>query len=324
MSGAGEVAGERSRPALSVVLVADRFEQVRRVVGDVAGQDGADRIELVLVGPSAAALEPGPEVRARLGRVTLVAHDAHRVMHRSRAAGVRVAGAPLVAFAETHAFPQPGWGAALIAAFDDGATVVGPAMLLANPRTAVAWSNFILDYGPFAEPVEQWSPSIGLPGHNSAYRRADLLGYGDRLEEMLRLDWLMVADLGRSGGTLRLEPRARTAHLNVTRPRYWLLERLVCGRMFAACRAAGWSRRRRLLFALASPVIPIRRARRVLADLRRTVGPQPSSLRVALALAVGLVVQSAGEHLGYAYGLSRRAEVRAYEMELERARYVHR
>ena len=92
----------------------------------------------------------------------------------ARARGVRAARAPIVAFTEDHSFPQPGWAAALVAAFTGGVSVVGPMVENANPGSAVSWANFLLEYGEWMPPGRPHGHAH-LPGHNSAYRRAVLL-----------------------------------------------------------------------------------------------------------------------------------------------------
>lgn len=312
-------------PELSVVLPADSARQAAHAARAFALQDGADRVELVLVATDEQPVDVAELTAAdRFWDVTVVTVPDHGELHASRAAGIRGSRGPLVALAETHAFPQRGWLDAVLAAFAaDGATVVGPAMINATDRTAIGWSNFLLDYGPWAEPV-QAPEGVGVPGHNSVFRRDALLGLGDELESLLRIDLMLIERLVAAGGRLQLVPEARVAHLSVEGWWSWLRERVLAGQMFATARATGWSRRRRLFYALASPVIPLLRAPRVRRDFRRTRDRQPAPRRVALVTAVGLLASALGEHLGYAYGISRRARVALYDIELDRRRYVRR
>ncbi len=199
---------------------------------------------------------------------------------------------------------MPGWLPAVLDAFADrDVTVVGPAMANGTRRTAIGWSNFLLDYGPWAEPVDG-TTDHGVPGHNSAFRREAMVGLGDELAELLRVDLTLIDRLTADGGKLRLEPRARVAHLSVEQFGTWLRERTLAGRLFATARSRDWTRAQRALYAIGAPAIPLARARQVGHDFRRTRGMHAHGWRVAAATAVGLVASAFGEHLGYAYGMS--------------------
>ena len=242
---------------------------------------------------------------------------------RARAAGVRAARAPIVVFAETHSFPQPGWADALLEAFDGSDRVaVGPAVVNANPGTLRSWVALFMDYGPWLEPIDE-REDCDLPGHNSAFRRDTLLARGDGLAQALRSDMLLASELRQTGHRVRLEPRARTAHVNVTRPASWPVERIGAGRVFAAARAASWPRRRRAAFAVAAPLIPLVRLPRVLADVRRTRPGGAPGPRVLPLLLAGLALSALGEALGYAAGAGRSAAT-VEEMELHRLGHLRR
>jgi hypothetical protein len=308
-------------PALSVVLVADSWNQARGVARAVARQDGAEGVELILVGPERPALAPDPDpLLDRLHSLRVLGHPRHARLHESRALGIREAAAPLVQLAETHAFPQPGWLKALLDAHADGAIGVGAAMLNGNPRTATSWAGLLLDYAAAVAPVPAGPGAI--PAHNSAFRRDAILdGYGDRLEEWLVFDWFLAQDLAEQGADLRFEPRARTRHLNAVGRWFWE-ERVVSARCFAARRARDWGAARRALYALGSPLIPLLRAREMRTAYARVRDELPKPRRVALVVAGGLVASAAGEALGYARGASEAAEARAYELELDKAAFA--
>jgi hypothetical protein len=311
------------RAGLSAVLATDTWESAAATARHLSRQSRAGEVELVLVA------RPG-EVRipdtagASLAAIRLVEEpDALRGLARARAAGVRAATAPIVVFAETHSFPEPGWADALLRAFDgEDVVAVGPSVVNANPDTLRSWVAILIDYGPWLHPVE---PREGceLPGHNSAFRRDALLARGGRLAEALRSDMLLASELWRAGHRVRIEPEARTAHVNVTRPASWTRERVGAGRVFAAARCAGWPRGRRAAFAAGAPLIPFVRLRRILADLRR-IRPIGAPGRAVLPLlGAGLALSALGEALGYAAGAGRAAAV-AEEMELHRLAHVRR
>ena len=221
--------------------------------------------------------------------------------------------------AESHAYPDRRHCETLIRAHKDSWAVVGPMMCNANPATMRSWTGLYMDYGPWVG-HGQGGLVDNLPGHNSSYKRAVLLEYGDRLESMMRSSPRRHADLRARGQLLYLEPAAKTYHLNVSLPWSWLEERLVGGRSFAAARSHEWSIPQRAAYALASPLIPFVRLGRILKDMRRSRSAG-FILRAMPALILSLLVSALGEGLGYAFGPGG-AMRRVNEMELYKERYV--
>jgi len=308
---------------LSVILPADRFETIREILASLGEQEGRDRIEIVIAVPSAEQLTLPDDVRDGFGavRVVEVGEQAFAHLHEARAAAVQAVSAPIVLFGETHCFPEPGWLDALLEAHRGPWAAVGPAMVNGNPKSAISWSSFLLDYGPWIERGEP-GPRSRIPGHNGAFKREALTEYGAGLTDMMISDTLLTDDLVRRGQQLYFAPAARTRHVNVSEPRAWIAERFAAGREFASARSLEWSRSRRLAFAAASPLIPLVRLYRVTGDVRR-IGRAPGlGLRIVPALLVSLVISAAGEFLGYLRGSSERAVERLTEIEIHRLRYA--
>jgi hypothetical protein len=304
-------------PALSYVIPCGNWRHVERVVGCLLEQDEAGRIELVLAGPPTLEDEIPAHARERLWGVKVVAADP-RGMHEARAAGLLAASAPVAVVGETHCYPQPGWARAFLAAFEDGTwDAVGPQIVNANPATGLSWANLSLDYGPFLRPARGEAQS--LPGQNAGVRTALLEPYRDDLGERMRMPYLFFLTLREHGARLFVEPAARSAHLNVTDRRAWLVERMGAARIFATDRAREWPRWRRAVYTLGSPAIPLLRLRRALRDLRRGGGP----LRAVPPLLLGLLASGFGEAVGYAAGCGD-AEPRIFLVELDREAYAPR
>jgi hypothetical protein len=303
---------------LSYVIPCGTWRHVARVVDCLLAQEEAGRIELVLAGPAALEGEVPPHVRERFAAVTIVPAVPEK-MHEARAAGLLAAAAPLAVIGETHCYPRPGWARALLAAFAEGTwDAIGPQIENANPRTGMSWANIALDYGPFLRPERGEADS--LPGQNAAVRTALLERYRDGLGARMRMPYVFFEELRANGARLLVEPAMRSAHLNVTDPHGWLLERVGVARLFAADRSAGWPRRRRALYALAAPAaVPVLRARRALRDLRRAGGP----LRALAPLVAALLASGIGEAVGYAVGRGP-GEPRIFVVELDREAYAPR
>ncbi len=311
---------EAPMPALSVVLVTpDSYATVRMTIRHLLAQTVVRQIELVLVVPVVAELHPHPEELTGFGAVRYVEVGRLDSIPAARAEGIRRARAPIVALAEDHAFPEPGWAEALLAAHAEGFAAVGPVMVNANPESAVSWADYLVGYGPWTDPAEP-GPREHLPGHNSSYRRELLLEYGPRLDELLEAETILHWDLRARGYDLYLEPQARTRHMNFGLLHTFLFVQFQCGRAFAASRSKEWSPVRRACYALLWPALVLRRLSRHMADLQRVSRSRrvPPATRPILAL--GLLVDGLGQCTGFLCGAGE-APKRLSALEFRRYQY---
>ena len=277
-------------------------------------------LEIVLVTPSASRLAIDPTVFQGFWGHQVVEFGSFSSIARANALGVHRARGEVVAFAEDHCFPDAPWAEALLAAHREPWAVVGPVFRNANPSTIVSWCDFLIGYAPWMEPAPL-GPMPFLPGHNSSYKRAVLLAYGDDLEAMLEAEAVLHLDLGRQGHRLLLEPRARVAHLNFASMPVWVRVQYLCGRVFAGTRALRWGMARRLLFAAGSPLIPLVRLGRTLRELHRPERPRHLAWRLLPTLLVGLAMDGAGQAVGYLAGCGD-ATGRLARFEFHRIAYV--
>lgn len=311
-------------PALSVVLPTSRgLGTVARTVRALRAQTVRNRLELVIVAPKDDIPLDAAAIDGFAGVQVLGIGDVTSSSNRARVAGIKVARAPIVALAEDHSFPEPGWAEALLAAHSEGKwAAVGPVVRNANPATAASWTNFVLEYGPWLEPAVRGEVHH-LPGHNSSYRRDLLLEYGDRLEQLMESETILQWDLRRRGHRLLLEPAARTNHLNFSTLSGSRKLRFNGGRQFASMRSAEWTPLKRLLYVTASPLIPLVRLRRCLIYLGR--GPERRRLlpRVVPVLAALVALDGLGELVGYAAGPGRSSSILG-GIEFDRRRWLVR
>ena len=289
-------------PDLSVVLITpDSFETIRRTVTCVVRQSVRSRIELVIVAPAGVTIGIDERLVAPLAGVQVVRLASLMPAGPARAAAIRAAHAPIIAFGEEHCFPALGWAEALLDAHRGEYAAVGPAMRNANPDTIVSWADILIGYGPWLAPVERAERDY-LPGHNSSYKRAVLLEYGDALETLMEAETVLMWDLKRKGYRLLLEPAAVAAHTNFGFWSSWVQVMFHGGRAFSHTRASEWSLARRLVFAAASPLIPIVRLARTLGTVRRLGRGPAFAARVVPTLWVGLCFDAVGQMVGYALG----------------------
>jgi hypothetical protein len=310
-----------SLPAMSVVVpTPDRFQTVSETIRHLHEQRLCGSLEIIIAAPSASALD--------LDKSALLGFHSYRIVEvghmnstaRARAAGVKASSAPIVAFAEDHAYPAPGWAEAIINRHCEDWAGVAPVIGNANPRSITSWANLLIEYAQWLDPAPGGAREH-LPGHNGSYKRAVLLEYGDRLEAMLDAESVLHWDLRSRGHRLYLESKARTFHENFSAKSPSLKLRFNGGRLFASSRARDWSMGRRALFFCASPLIPIIRCLRIARELFRPGRPRYLLPKLLPALVVGLVFDGAGEMAGYGFGPGK-SMAKLSDLEFHRERYM--
>lgn len=313
-----------SGPALAVVLATDCFATLRPVIAALRRQEARGRIELVLVAPPGGLAHVDEWQVAGFAALRCVEVPSVLDLAAARAAGVRAATAPIVFLGETHTYVQPGWAEALLRAFEHPWAAVVPEVGNANPSGAVSWASYLLDYatwGPGRPAGEIRDPLI----YNSAYRRDVLLGFGDRLERALEPAWeAMRPALWEGGHRVWFEPSARILHLNVARLGGLLWEKLYAGLLVADNRARRWSRGRRVVYFLASPLIPAVLVWRVLGVWAGTRARERLPWGTLPLIAVAAAAKGAGEMLGGVLGAPQLAVTGMNEIEVHKVRFAGR
>jgi len=243
-------------PCLSaVVVVGELRERAGGCLRALLAQTRDARMEVVLadVAPEAGAI-PGSDHPA----VRLIRMSSGETFAGARAAAVREARGPIVAFLEEHVRVRPGWAAAVLAAHRGPWAGVGGEVRNANPGVGRSDLTALLSYGIFAPPLAPGESDL-LPGHNSAYKREVLLGYGERLARLLGCDLVLMRRLRLDGHRLWVEPAAAIEHLNETSLRGACDGVRLFNRCYAPLRAGEfrWSFARRLAYVALTPAIPV-------------------------------------------------------------------
>lgn len=299
-------------PELSVVLVTpDSYDRIRKTMRCLLRQTVRERLEVVIVAPTLTQLGAGDAEWNSFFCIRTVAAGTFLDTGHARAAGVRQATAPVVAFGEDHCFPEPEWAEELIRMHREPWGAVAPALDNANPGW-LSWADFLLNFGPAVLATKSGAASR-TPWHNTSYKRDALESYGARLECMLEVEGRLQEDLVRRGRLLYLAAGIRAHHTNMSRLRSYMCGQFWGGRLYAAARAESgeWRWARRLIYALGSPLIPLVRLPRVLRDARRA---GRLTLLLPPACLLGLICSASGEMAGYAAGAGAAGERRlSYE-----------
>jgi len=306
----------RSTGRLTIVLPAERPETLRRLRDALRHQTVRDALEVVVVRwPGEWADWPRLDEDG-FAAVQVIEVERGTTLPAGRAAGARAATTPLVFFAETHAYPSPGWAEAVLAASESGRwQVIASAFANANPDGAVSWAAFILDYGSYGDDVGAGEID-SAPIHKGTFRREDLLAFGDRLPAVLSAGDELSLGLRMRGRRAYFEPAARIAHLNAPTLRLWLRGRYLIGFLIGANRAERWSPLRRALYALLAPLIGPVLVWRAAPVARRIAQSHALPRGTFGAMVLGGFARAAGEAVAYALGPVPSVQARADEYEL--------
>lgn len=309
-------------PRMSVIIVTpDNYETIRKTMQSLLLQTVREQLEIIIVAPCGAELGlVESELKDFLQfRVVEVEVEKIEASGFARAEGVLIASAPIVVFAEDHAYPAPNWAEVLINTHQNPWAAVAPAVCNANPGSIVSWVSYISGFHLWMD-TKSAGVLEDLPWRNSSYKREILMDYGSKLEEMLVAESVMHWDLQRKGYQLYFQPQAKLYHLNFTHLFPMLQEQFYVGRLFAAARARHWHFLRRLVYVGGAPLIPLVKLWRILPTFLQTTLQHNLLPQILPPFLLGLVMSAVGEMLGFAFGFgnSTKQEITNIEFHADR------
>jgi hypothetical protein len=282
-----------------VLVVGERRERAARALASLLAQQPWPNLEVLLL--DCAPGDPPPLPGSGHEAVRRVALPPSTRFAAAKALGVRLAGAPVVAFLEEHCRVAPGWAAALIAAHRGPWAAVGAEVHNANSTFLGSRIVALMNYHPWLPPAPRSEHDM-LPGNNVSFKRHLLLAYGDRLETLLGAEIVLHTRLRRDGHRLLLEPDARFFHLNDARIGSCARGFYLFHRCYGPARAEelDWGAARRLLYVAATPAIPLYFLARLLLQLARR---RPRLVAAALAASPWMLAVQLASAVGQAAGL---------------------
>jgi hypothetical protein len=308
---------------LSIVLATDTYETLRPVIASLRRHVDREHLEIVIVAPPESLGRIDSSQLDGFGAVRVAPVPAPLLLPRARAAGVRAASAPIVFLGETHCFPEPDMCNRLLAGFtDEQCAAVIPAIVNANPKTALSWASYLTDYGGWGP--GRTSGQLEQPlKYNGAYRRDVLLELGDRLDDLLDANneelWPI---LHRQGYHSVFDRDAQANHVNATKLRVMLQIRFFAGALIGAQRARRWTWLRRLMYIAGSPLIPAVLVWRARSNIRFGAPGRRVPFGTTLGISVGALTKTIGEVLGYLGLTPRSAESGLTDNELHKLRHA--
>ena len=187
----------------------------------------------------------------------------------------------------------------------------------------MSWAAYLFDYGNWGlnRPAgEMPDPLI----YNTAYRREALLIFGDQVGRCARSQrGGPVAQVQCDGTRAAFAPQARILHLNVARLRWLVSEKFYVGVVLGTRRAQRWAWPRRLLYIVASPLIPFVLLVRIVRGTRSSLPRRLPAATFPLML-VGAISKVVGEVIGYLGVRLPSLERRLTDIEIHKVRYAGR
>lgn len=302
---------------LSVITIAPHYAgQCRMALESLARQSVADQLEVVVLAPDLEGWRD--EWMGWFRSCRWVRVEQEQTFGTLMARGVAESTGDYVTYAEEHGYFEPDWAAWILDAHQRGYSVVGFAMRNANPGTLTSWAHLYGQFGPVVDPVESGETSF-LAGHHVSYARRLFPGDSQQVAACWEDECAYFLYLKSVDEKLYLEGRAVSYHFNISGLKHLMYLDFLGQRSFAESRARlqGWTWRRRLLYALACPLVPWLRTARAVYHMVRT-GRTFQLLPQALApLACTFGAGMLGEAMGYVFGAAQ-APQRKLLYELQR------
>ncbi|MBI3529578.1 MAG: hypothetical protein HY067_16620 [Betaproteobacteria bacterium] len=269
-------------------------ESLARCLSSLAPQwDGAEVI--------VATNRPGGELERRYSRVRFLRGPKGATVFRLRTLGADAACGRLVALLEDHAAAEACWAAALREAHRAGHRIIGGPVENGLQSRAMDWALYFVEYGSYMPPMRK-GPAPRLSGLNIAYDHELLHSCREVWEDTFQENEINDA-LRAKGHALHLAPDAVVESFLPMSLGYAMGHLRDGGRHFARYRASRCSRTMRLVWALASPLVPavlfLRLVRGVASRRLARLGPLVRALPF-LALVLG--AWGWGEATGYFVG----------------------
>lgn len=238
-------------------------------------------------------------VHERWPAVRLLSFSEPMAVPELRAAGIAATERPYVAVIEDHCVVRAGWADRIVAAHEQGHSVVGGPIVNGVTRRLRDWAAFYCEYSEHMEPVQE-GPTDSLVGMNVSYDRPALASMADLLAEGRWETWLHPHLLA-EGFTFWSDSTVVLDHVKDFGFREFSGQRYHYARSHAGMRNASLGPKR-VVYALGSPLIVPLMYRRIAGNVWRRPAHRRRFAAATPLLLVYLGVWAAGEAVGYALG----------------------
>ena len=282
-----------------IVLTGSDPDRAQETLRSLAEQTIADRMEVLLL-TQGRRVESPPGVPRPPFQFHCQVWTHGSSFGDVRARAVHSCESPFIAFLEDHCLADPLWAETMVRAFEDDWAAVGGEPHNGNPGIGISDAVELMNFSQWLPPAKRGQDDM-IVGHNGAYRREVLLGYGPGLAQLLRSDSVLHMKLHADGHKLLVEPSARFSHANENTLASICYGYFKLNQAISATRAEifEWSTARRLTRAALWPLVPLRRTALLFLHLARN---HPRRLGKAVSLVPVMMVAWTAAGLGQTIG----------------------
>jgi hypothetical protein len=281
-----------------VVIVLAGGHHLERCLEALRRQETPPSTEVIV--PHSQGMSGAESLATRFPEVRFLPMPGRPSYAEARTAGLRSARGEILAITEDQCIPPEGWCANVVAAHAGPYVAVGGPVEKQEPDTPINWSIYLRELGTYMPPVNE-GPSECLTDCNVSYKRQALEAIEPVWQDAFHEPQVHAA-LREHGGTLWLTPSMLTFQQRTMQLGPAIAERYEFGRLYGSLRVEAASAPRRLLLALATPMLPFVLLGRVILTVLRKGRHMAACLRALPYLVLFSLAWSWGECLGYLTG----------------------
>ncbi|MGH9947870.1 MAG: glycosyltransferase [Pyrinomonadaceae bacterium] len=257
--------------------------------------------EVEIISPVAHSQTFQREWAARYAEVDFIEYPAGTMLPTLLSAGISRSKGEIIAITDSTCVAADDWLASILKAHELAYPVIGGSVEMSGGSGSLTdWAAYFCDYGQFMLPTESGMVAA-IPGNNFSIKRP-VLEKGREFVENGFWKTLWCRKLQSDGIELFSEPKISVSRRENHKLAAFLVRRFCQGRCFAGMRAEEFSRIKRFVYTIGSPLLPIFFFIRTVSPVfrkRRHVGKLLLSIPVII---LAVVWWAAGEASGYFAG----------------------
>lgn len=220
-----------------------------------------------------------------------------------RTLAARQASGEFVLVTEDHCVPPRDWLKQFTRAFSEHpeASAIGGSVVNGVTDTGLDWATFLCEYAPMSPPIES-GPTPDLAGMNVAYRKEILRDVDEQVLTSGFWETTLHPLLYERGHILIADDNVRIFHCKKFSLSLFMRQRFVYSRYYAGIRFAPEQKMKRLLYAMASVLLPPLLTFRFFRNARHKASVRSHLAEAAPYLVLFYLVWGVGEAWGYLFG----------------------
>lgn len=285
-----------AKPRISVVVASHNAQvSVQSCLKALETQKLEKDIEIIVVDNST---DGAAEIiQGRFPDIKLILKPPSMLIPELWGAGIRHSSGDIVAITTAHFVPKDDWITQILQAHEASVPAIGGAIENDESADIVDWAVYFCRYTRYMLPFSaRFAPEIA--GDNASYKRACIDQYDGSWRNGF-WESSVHAELKKAGVPLLLTPSIVVYHKRSFGFWSFMRERFRHGKHFGKWRGSHVSRLKRMLYLVASPLIPFVLLLRIIREVLRTGRHKMQFLLSSPVLQLFLFSWSLGEFVGY-------------------------